>query len=116
IAGQFTFYGRLAAEDLGSLTMPPPPALATTEEELAQAERNAGFDRAMQFYALGLRFEGNREWNFQLRGMNDRQLLAAARFACSRNVLDRCVNTADRTRDEHDFALRFVSPFLDQMK
>ncbi len=116
IAGEFTFYGQLAAEDLGSLTAPPPAALATTEEELAQAARNAGFERALRFYALGLRFEGNREWNFQLRGMNDRQLLAAARFACSRQVLDRCVNTADRTREEHDFALRFVSPFLDQMK
>ncbi len=116
IAGQFTFYGQLAAEDLGSLTMPPPAALATTEQELAQASRNAGFERAQRFYALGLRFEGNREWNFQLRGMSDRQLLAAARWACSEQVLDRCVNTADRTRDEHDFALRFVSPFLDRMK
>jgi len=116
IAGQFTFYGQLAAEDLGSLTAPPPPALATTAEELAQASRNAGFDRALRFYALGLRFEGNREWNFQLRGMSDRQLLAAARWACTEQVLDRCVNTADRTREEHDFALRFVSPFLDRMK
>ncbi len=116
IAGQFTFYGQLAAEDLGSLTAPPPAALATTGEELAQAAHNAGFDRALRFYALGLRFEGNREWNFQLRGMSDRQLLAAARWACAEQVLDRCVNTADRTREEHDFTLRFVSPFLDQMK
>ncbi|HEY0879301.1 MAG TPA: transglycosylase SLT domain-containing protein [Zeimonas sp.] len=116
IAGQFTFYGQLAAEDLGSLTAPPPAPLATTREELAQAARNAGFDRALRFYALGLRFEGNREWNFQLRGMSDRQLLAAARWACDQQVLDRCVNTADRTREQHDFALRFVSPFLDRMK
>jgi len=116
IAGQFSFYGQLAAEDLGSLTAPPPSALATTQEELAQAARNDGFQRALRFYALGLRFEGNREWNFQLRGMNDRQLLAAARWACTQQVLDRCVNTADRTREEHDFALRFVSPFLDRMK
>ncbi len=82
----------------------------------ALVTRLAGFDRALRFYALGLRFEGNREWNFQLRGMSDRQLLAAARWACAEQVLDRCVNTADRTRDEHDFALRFVSPFLDRMK
>lgn len=116
IAGQFTFYGQLAAEDLGSLTAPPPAAAAATDEELAQAAHNAGFERALRFYALGLRFEGNREWNFQLRGMSDRQLLAAARWACDRQVLDRCVNTADRTREEHDFALRFVSPFLDRMK
>lgn len=116
IAGQFTFYGQLAAEDLGTLTAPPPSALAATDEELAEASSNPGFERALRFYALGLRFEGNREWNFQLRGMSDRQLLAAARWACSQQVLDRCVNTADRTREQHDFALRFISPFLDQMK
>lgn len=116
IAGKFSFYGQLAAEDLGSLTTLPPAASPASEEELLHAAGNAGFDRALRFYALGLRFEGNREWNFQLRDMNDRQLLAAANWACSQQVFDRCVNTANRTRDEHDFTLRFVSPFLDQMK
>jgi len=48
--------------------------------------------------------------------MSDRQLLAAARFACERKVLDRCVNTADRTRQEHDFTLRFVMPFRPQLE
>ena len=47
--------------------------------------------------------------------MNE-QLLAAAEWACQRQVLDRCVNTADRTETEHDFRLRFVSPFLDELK
>jgi len=116
IAGKFTFYGQLAAEELGTLTEAPSPAVTTTEEELARAARNPGFDRALRFYALGLRFEGNREWNFQLRGMTDRELIAAARWACSQQVLDRCVNTADRTREEHDFSLRYVSPFLERMR
>ena len=30
--------------------------------------------------------------------MTDRQLLAAADLACKASILDRCVNTADRTR------------------
>jgi len=116
LAGNFGFYGQLAAEDLGRLTTTPPRAAAPTEAELAEPARNAGFARALEFYRLGLRFEGNREWNFQLRGMNDRQLLAAAAWACQREVLDRCVNTADRTAAEHDFRLRFVSPFLDELE
>ncbi|MBN9429722.1 MAG: lytic transglycosylase domain-containing protein [Burkholderiales bacterium] len=116
IAGQFHFYGQLAAEDLGQLTATPPRAARPTEAELAEAARNPGFARALKFYELGLRLEGNREWNFQLRGMNDRQLLAAADWACQRRVLDRCVNTAERTQAEHDFALRFVSPFVDELK
>ena len=116
LAGQFNFYGQLAAEDLGRLTSPPPRAAPPTEAELAEPARNEGFARALEFYRLGLRLEGNREWNFQLRGMNDRQLLAAAEWACQRKVLDRCVNTADRTETEHDFRLRFVSPFLDELE
>lgn len=116
LAGQFSFYGQLAAEDLGQLTATPPRAVAPTEAELVEPARNAGFARALEFYRLGLRFEGNREWNFQLRGMNDRQLLAAAEWACQRQVLDRCVNTADRTETEHDFRLRFVSPYLDALE
>lgn len=116
LAGKFDFYGMLAAEELGALTSVPPRALAPSDAELDEAARNAGFDRAMRFYRLGLRFEGNREWNFQLRGMDDRRLLAAAQWACRQQVLDRCVNTAERTRTEHDFTLRFVSPFVEQMK
>ncbi len=116
IAGQFHFYGQLAAEDLGTLTRVPRRARALTAAEVAEAARNPGLARAMRFYALGLRAEGNREWNFTLRDLNDRQLLAAADLACRQSVLDRCVNTADRTRDEHDFTLRFVTPFIDRLE
>jgi len=115
IAGQFDFYGQLAAEDLGHLVESPASAARPTDEELAAPARNQGFARALKFYELGLRFEGNREWNFQLRGMSDRQLLAAAEWACRRELLDRCVNTADRTVAEHDFALRFITPFSAQL-
>lgn len=116
IAAQYHFYGQLAAEELGQLTSPPPRAAPPTEAELAAPQANPGLARALAFYAVGLRFEGNREWNWQLRGLNDRQLLAIAQWACRRSVLDRCVNTADRTVAEHDFALRFVSPFIEQLR
>ncbi len=115
IAGQFHFYGQLAAEELGELTTAPPRTAPPTDAELAEAAANAGFARAMAFYGIGLRGDGNREWNFQLRGMNDRQLLAAASWACRKAVLDRCVNTADRTLAEHDFSLRFITPFHDEL-
>ena len=116
IAGQYHFYGQLAAEELGEPLSIPAIASASSAEELAEAAANPGFIRALRFYQMGLRMEGNREWNFQLRTLADRQLLAAARFACERRVLDRCVNTADRTRAEHDFNLRFVTPFRPQLE
>jgi soluble lytic murein transglycosylase len=43
--------------------------------------------------------------------MSDRQLLAVAQYAKQIGLLDRVVNTADRTQTLHDFSLRFIAPF-----
>ena len=115
IADGFDFYGQLAAEELGELTRLPASSSPPTPSELAVPAANAGFARALRFYELGLRADGNKEWNYQLRGMSDRQLLAAATWACQQSVLDRCVNTASRTRHEHDFRLRYLTPFREQL-
>ncbi len=110
IAGRFDFYGKLAAEELGQPIVVPPRAAEPTAEEVAAMAANAGFARALAFYRLGLRIEGHREWNWQLRGMTDRQLLAAAEYARSVNVLDRMISTSDRTRTEFDFTQRYPAP------
>ncbi len=111
IAGRLDFYGSLAAEDLGRpLILPPPPA-PLTPEEIEAAKIHPGLTRALQLIALGLRSEGVREWNFALRGLDERALLAAAQRACDAEVWDRCINTSDRTRTEIDIAQRFPMPF-----
>jgi len=115
IASQFNFYGKLAAEELGIPIVLPPRAPAPSAEELAPMSANPGFARAQKFYELGLRVEGHREWNWQLRGMSDRELLAAAEYARSLSLLDRMINTSDRTRNEFDFTQRFPAPFRDAM-
>jgi soluble lytic murein transglycosylase len=61
--------------------------------------------------SLGLRSEGDREWNFTVRGMNDRQLLAAAQWACDLEAWKTCINTSDRTKVEVDLTQRFPMPF-----
>ena len=115
IAGPFDFYAKLALEDLGRpLTLPGlPRPLSAAEREAARA--TPGLARALQLIDLGLRSEGVREWNFTLRGMADRELLAAAQWACEREVWDRCINTSDRTRGEVDLAQRFPTPFRDDV-
>ena len=111
IAGEMNFYGTLAAEDLGRpATLAPEPA-ALTAQERAAAVRNPGLSRALLLISIGLRSEGVREWNFTLRGMQDRELLAAAQLACDMEIWDRCINTSDRTRAEIDMAQRFPMPF-----
>ncbi|MDR2839481.1 MAG: lytic transglycosylase domain-containing protein [Azonexus sp.] len=116
IAGQASFYGNLADEELGRSITPPPRARALSAEEQREARDNPGLRRALAFFRLDLRFEGVREWNWALRGMNDRQLLAAADLAKNSQVWDRAINTADRTRDEHDYNLRFLAPYDDQVR
>jgi soluble lytic murein transglycosylase len=115
IAGQHSFYGQLALEELGQKIMIPPRATPPTEDEVAAMAANPGFRRAFRFFDMDMRFEGYREWNWQLRRMNERQHLAAAEFARRNNVLDRMVNTSDRTKTELDFTQRFPAPHNDVM-
>jgi soluble lytic murein transglycosylase len=111
ISGPLTFYGTLAAEDLGArIALPPAPApLTAAEREAARAQ--PGFARALQLIDIGLRPEGVREWNYTLRGLADRELLAAAQLACDRQVWDRCINSSERTRGEIDIGQRYPTPF-----
>lgn len=116
LAGRPDFYSQLAAEELGLKVVAPPKAAPPTETELAGARSTPGVVRALRFLELGLRLEGNREWAFAMRGLDDRQLLAVAEHARQRGLLDRTVNGADRTRAEHDFDLRFPTPFAERLK
>ncbi|MFM1856816.1 MAG: hypothetical protein RLZ83_2125 [Pseudomonadota bacterium] len=115
IASPLHFYGKLAAEDLGhDLRLPGAPVPATAAETQA-ARQHLGLTRGLALVKLGLRSEGVREWNFSLRGLDDRALLAAATRACEVEVWDRCINTSDRTRSEVDLAQRFPTPFRDDV-
>lgn len=115
IVSQSNFYGQLASEETGLPVMIP----ATTpvkQSDVAALANNAGLQNAMRFYAMNLRFEGMREWNWQLRQMSEQQLLAAAEFARQNNLLDRMVNTSDRTKTIFDFDQRFPTPYKEIMK
>ena len=115
IASVRGFYEQLALEELGQgIAVPPTPA-ALTPLEKAQAFANPGLQRALYAIQIGLRPEGNREWNYTTNlhtpgGMNDRELLAAADLACQRQVWDRCINTSERTKGVIDFEQRFPMP------
>jgi soluble lytic murein transglycosylase len=112
------FYEQLAMEELGQpITAPAKPA-ALTPQEKSEAAQNAGLQRALYALSLGLRSEGNREWNYTTNlhtpgGMSERDLLAAADLACSKQVWDRCINTSDRTKTQIDFDQRFPMPLKD---
>ncbi|MNI41847.1 Soluble lytic murein transglycosylase precursor [compost metagenome] len=111
IADRFDFYGQLSSEELGRRINVPPRPAPITDSEIAEARANPGLQRAVQLFRLGWRGEAVPEWNYTLRGMSDRQLMAAAELARAENIYDRVVNTSDRTEKEFDFTQRFIAPF-----
>jgi soluble lytic murein transglycosylase len=115
ISGLPNFYGNLADEELGRSISVPPRAKPPTIEELAEAQANPGLRRALAVLQTDLRAEGVREWIWNLRNMDDRQLLAAAELARRHGIFDRAIGTADRTLVQHDYSLRYLAPYRDQV-
>ncbi|CAN5854696.1 lytic transglycosylase domain-containing protein [soil metagenome] len=115
ISDQMHFYGQLALEERGQKIGVPLAVKPVTAEELAGVAKNSNLQRALKFYSMNLRFEGTREWNWELRKLSERQHLAAAELARQNNLLDRMVSTSDRTKGELDFNQRFPTPFNDSM-
>ena len=118
IASVRGFYEQLALEELGQKIVAPPKPAALSPEEKESARLNAGLNRAAYAIAIGLRPEGVREWNYSTNlarpgGMSDRELLAAAQFACDKQIWDRCINTSERTKALIDLEQRFPMPFRD---
>jgi soluble lytic murein transglycosylase len=115
IADQSNYYGQLALEETGKLITIPLPGMPIGQAEIAPIAANPNFQRALKFFSMRLRFEGTREWNWGLRGLSEREHLAAAEFARQNNILDRMVNTSERTRIQVDYTQRFPSPHNDIM-
>jgi soluble lytic murein transglycosylase len=116
VASPLNFYGQLAMEELGEPVMAP-PAQESPDTVALDERRNAdGVKRALKLFALGLRNEAVREWNFSLRGLSDTQLHAAAELACQAQIWDRCINTSERIKGFSDIRQGFVMPFADTIK
>lgn len=104
------YYGQLAQEELGPVVQAPASNKAGSEDVSAIA-RQPGIARAVALYKLGLRQDANQEWNWSIREFSDAQLLAAAELAQRMDWYDRAINTAERTRELHNFELRFLAPY-----
>jgi soluble lytic murein transglycosylase len=115
IADGHQFYDRLAAEELGLPFTIPPKGYAPSAQEVAAIGRQPGFQRALALYRLSQRYDATREWIWSIRGMDDKQLLAAAEFARQNEMFDRAINTADKTVALHDFSVRYLAPFREEL-
>jgi len=113
LAGEFSFYGQLAVEDLGGKIAAPATAFRPSSEDLSAIGALPGIRRALALFRLGLRLEATREWLWAIREFDDRQLLTAAEVARRYEIHDRAIGTADRTVSVHDFNLRYLAPYRD---
>ena len=105
------YYGQLAQEELGPVIAAPQINIKTGGENVAAIARTPGIVRAQALYALDLRSDAALEWSWAIQDFSDTQLLAAAELARQMAWYDRAINTAERTRELHDFELRFLAPY-----
>ena len=105
------YYGQLAQEELGPVAQAPAVNIKVGGDAIDAVARHPGIARAVALFELGLRSEASQEWSWAIRDMGDPQLLAAAELARRMDWYDRAISTAERTRDLHDFELRFLAPY-----
>jgi soluble lytic murein transglycosylase len=53
------------------------------------------------------------EWRWAMRGRNDMELLAAAEIGRREAFYDMAIYSAERTREDHDYSLRYLTPYRD---
>ena len=111
LAREFNFYGLLSAEALGQRIEPVSTPAHPSPEALALFGAQPGVRRAVKLAELDMRPESQREWLYMVRGRDDEGLLVAADYARRAGLYDRAINTADRTKERHDFALRYMMPY-----
>ncbi len=116
LSNEFSFYGQLAAEDLGTAISSAPETYKPTAADIEVASRIPGLRRALTFYEIGLRYEGALEWQWTANNFDDKQLLAAAALALRNEWYERAIHTAERTLLLHDFSLRYPAPYRELMR
>ncbi|MDP2227483.1 MAG: transglycosylase SLT domain-containing protein, partial [Moraxellaceae bacterium] len=105
------YYGLLSRDRLGPIAAPASSVYRVADEDWRRLQANAGLQRALALRELDLRTEAVREWNWSLRGADDRLLLVAAEAANQAGWYDRAIYAADRTKQLHNYNLRYLSPY-----
>ncbi|WP_179958396.1 lytic transglycosylase domain-containing protein [Chitinimonas arctica] len=107
------YYGLLAREEMGTVIDTSQGRYKPNNDELQAIRLLPNIERALALNTMNWRTEALREWNWAMRGLSDRQLLAAAEVARQSRWYDRAIYSAERTRELHDFSLRFLAPYRD---
>jgi soluble lytic murein transglycosylase len=116
LASEHGFHALLAADELGSASSVVRTIYKPLEGEIGAMERHPGLQRAIALYRLGLRYEGNLEWQWSIRGMGDTLLLASAELARREGWYERAIATADKADGLVSMELRYPTPYAELIR
>lgn len=115
LARDHSYYGVLSEEELGDTMSLPSSFHKASEAEIKAMRELPPIARALELHRQDLRWESRAEWAWAAQQLDDKQLIAAAEVAFREEWYDIAINTAEKTRYMHDFALRYPTPYRDTM-
>jgi soluble lytic murein transglycosylase len=120
LAKEFHFYGLLSAEEIKA-PLPSPDtlkagAIKISPQDIQRYDNLPAAKRVIKLSELGLRADASREWYSVVKNFNDNDSLIASEWMRRKGLWDRSINTAEKTVAQHDFGLRFQTPYNDEIR
>ncbi len=116
LARQRSYYGFLANDRLHQDYALNNAPIAIDDRQVAAIAAMPAMQRAYELYELGLIPEARREWAAATRKMSAAELAQAALLASRWGWYERAIMTAAQGENWDDLALRFPTPYRNQVK
>lgn len=116
LAPERHYYGWLARDEVKNYQPAKWNVYKPKKEDIDAIGKLPGVIRARALFERDMRWEARREWYHAIKGFSDQQLLVAAAYANRQQWFDMAINTADKTKDQHDFSMRYLMPYRSLMK
>ncbi|MBV8047470.1 MAG: lytic transglycosylase domain-containing protein [Paludibacterium sp.] len=114
------YYGLLSLDEMGTALAAMPDRTAPSDQDNAAIKADPAVIRSLELYDIAenakkpdLRVDAQAEWRWSMRGRSDMQLLAASEIARQAGFYDMAIYSAERTKTQHDFSLRYLTPYRD---
>jgi len=111
-----SYYGFLAADELGQDYALDNSQLATDDAALAAVATKPGIVRARELFLVGLDGRGRSEWDAAVRHLDPDEKLQAAILANRWGWHSRAIATAASLKQYDDLSLRYPLPWLQQFE
>ncbi|RBH51542.1 peptidoglycan N-acetylmuramoylhydrolase, partial [Pseudomonas sp. MWU13-2860] len=114
------YYALLSLEELGNSLSTPANKSGPAKDDIKQMSEEPAIKRSLALLDLAERYakpefraDAQREWRWAMRNRSDIELLAAAEVGRRASFYDMAIYSAERTKEEHDYSLRYLTPYRD---